>query len=177
MSYAQSKQLAAPWRLGVPPYLRCGKWTIGWCSEGGIGTGDNGKNISSSSPMLSDGWRALRCGLHIRTAAATACQRGYRGVQGEEEALRPRRRGLWQHHFSQADGADRQAAGSGETARCPGSKQRTVSARLRFRVGSVSSVGAAGQGVAPALDGRSMYVWSAASLRLSAYWITSILIV
>lgn len=55
-----SKQLAAadgnlkpP--AGVPPYLRCGKWRRGWCSEGGRCTGDSGKNISSSSPVLADG--------------------------------------------------------------------------------------------------------------------------
>ena len=117
MSHAQSRQLAA--RDKPPPashpYLRCGKWRRGWCSEGGRGTGGNGKNISSSSPMLADGWRALRCGLHIRTAAATASQRGTRrGVREGREALCPRRRGLWQHHFfSQADSAGkRQAAGS-----------------------------------------------------------------
>lgn len=72
---------------GVPPYLRCGKWRTGWCSEGGRGTGGNGKNISSS-PVLAVGWRALRCGLHIRTAAATASQRRTGEVrEGKEAAM------------------------------------------------------------------------------------------
>lgn len=66
-------------RLSVPPYLRCGKWRTGWCSEGGRDTGDNGKNISSSSPVLANGCRALRCGLHIRTAAADSQPQKIRG--------------------------------------------------------------------------------------------------
>lgn len=94
MSHAQSKQLAAP--LGVPPYLRCGKWRTGLCSEGGRCTADNGKNISSS-PVLADEWGALRCGLHIRTATATVSQRWSGEVQegGEEKKMPqcPLRRG------------------------------------------------------------------------------------
>lgn len=70
----------------VPPYtyLRCDKWRTGWCSGAGRCTGGSGKNISSS-PVLADGWRALRRGLHIRTAAATVSQRrpGERRGRGE----------------------------------------------------------------------------------------------
>lgn len=143
MSHAQSKQLAAPWQpLGVPPYLRCGKWRTGWCSEGGIGTGDNGKNISSSSPVLSGGWRALRCGLHIRTAAATASQRGTRwGVGGgrcvrDGKRLSVRGAGVYDSITSRRQTAQtgrRQAPVKLRAARW--SKRRTVSARLLFRVG------------------------------------------
>lgn len=181
MSNAQSKQLAAPWQtLGVPPYLRCGKWRIGWCSEGGIGTGDNGKNISSSSPVLSDGWRALRCGLHIRTAAATASQRRNRGVQG-------RGRGS----LSAAQGFMTASLFAGKTAQT-GRQQAPVklraarganSARCQrasaILVGNVSSVGAGceAEGVQ---DRGSLLPWMGGQCMcglptprcLWAYWIT-----
>lgn len=115
---------------GVPPYLRCGKWRRGWCSAGGRGTGDSGKNISSSSPMLADGWRALRCGLHIRTAAATASHRGT-GGRGRGKRLSVRGAGgLWQHHFRQEVGQQAPVDG-----RRTGSRRRAVSGRLCFRVG------------------------------------------
>lgn len=72
--------------LCVPPYLLCGKWKTVWCWEGGRCRGDNGKNISSSSPVLADGLTAMRCGLHIRTATtSTAGQRRSRGCgRGED---------------------------------------------------------------------------------------------
>lgn len=114
MSHAQSRQLAA--RDKPPPashpYLRCGKWRRGWCSEGGRGTGGNGKNISSSSPMLADGWRALRCGLHIRTAAATASQRGTRRGCGRGERLSVRGAGGYDSITFFAGRQRKQKAGS-----------------------------------------------------------------
>lgn len=85
MPLPQSEQLSPVTASIVPPYLRCGKWRTGWCSEGGRGTGDSEKNISSS-PVLEDGWRAMRLGLHIRTAAATAGQGMFRGGAGGERA-------------------------------------------------------------------------------------------
>lgn len=111
--------------LSVPPYLRCGKWMTGWCSEGGRDTGDNGKNISSSSPVLAVGCSALRCGLHIRTAAADSQQERIRGGsgRGEKQALSAAQGAMTASLFSQAG---RQAAGS----KLRGAN--TVSARLRF---------------------------------------------
>lgn len=141
----------------VPPYLRCGKWRTGWCSEGGRGTADSEKNISSS-PVLEDGWRAIRLGLHIRTAVATASQRCYGEVWEGKEPLCPRRGGLWwQHHLPLTGGRQRSP---GFVRPAPGS-QRKRSVSLLRPVDVRGRVVYAGRGLSSvSTAGRSECVWS-----------------